>query len=130
MTQRIISRIAIYLLSAVMIIFGIYHFQHPRELLVFVPSNVPIGIYWVYIVGVAFILAALSFITNKWVKVAAYLLAALLIVFVLIIHVPNFRQAGDAQMRQTAFINILKDLALAAFALHIAGSADSHGVKY
>jgi len=130
MTQRIISRIAIYLLSAVMIIFGIYHFQHPRELLVFVPSNVPIGIYWVYIVGVAFILAALSFITNKWVKVAAYLLAALLIVFVLIIHVPNFRQAGDAQMRQAAFINILKDLALAAFALHIAGSADSHGVKY
>jgi uncharacterized membrane protein len=130
MTQRIISRIAIYLLSAIMIIFGIYHFQHPHELLVFVPSDIPIGINWVYIVGVAFILAAISFITNKWVKVAAYLLAALLIVFVLIIHVPNFRQAGDAQMRQAAFINILKDLALAAFALHIAGSADSHGVKY
>lgn len=130
MTQRIISRIAIYLLSVIMIIFGIYHFQHPHELLVFVPSDIPIGINWVYIVGVAFILAALAFITNKWVKVAAYLLAALLILFVLIIHVPNFRQAGDAQMRQAAFINILKDLALAAFALHIAGSADSHGVKY
>jgi hypothetical protein len=33
-------------------------------------------------------------------------------------------------MRQNALINLLKDVALAAFALHIAGSADSHGVKY
>ena len=130
MTQRLISRIAIYLLSAVLIIFGIYHFQHPRNLLVFVPSNIPGGINVVYVVGGAFILAALSFLTNKWVKIAAYMLAALLIIFVLIIHLPNYRDAGDAAMRQGALINMLKDTAIAAFALHIAGSADSHGVKY
>jgi uncharacterized membrane protein len=130
MTQRIIAKIAIYLLSVVMIIFGIYHFQHPRTLVVFVPSNIPGGIYWVYGVGVAFILAALAFITNKFVKIAGYLLALLLIVFVLTIHLPNYNQAGDPEMRQTAFTSMLKDLALAAFALHIAGSADSHGVKY
>ena len=130
MTQRIISRIAIYLLSVVMIIFGIYHFQHPRNLVVFVPSNLPGDINWVYVVGVAFILAALAFITNKWVKLAGYLLAALLILFVLVVHLPNYREAGDPEMQQGAFINMLKDTALAAFALHIAGSADSHGVKY
>jgi uncharacterized membrane protein len=130
MTQRLISRIAIYLLALVMIAFGIYHFLHPRNLLVFVPSNIPGGITWVYVVGTAFILAALSFITNKWVKVTGYLLAALLIIFVITIHLPNFRQAGDFAMRQEALISMLKDTALAAFALHIAGSADSHGVKY
>lgn len=130
MTQRIISRIAIYLLSVIMIIFGIYHFLHPRNLLVFLPANIPGGITWVYVTGVAFILAALAFITNKWVKLAGYLLAVLLIVFVLTIHLPNYREAGDGDMRQGALINILKDTALAAFALHIAGSADSHGVKY
>jgi len=130
MTQRIISRIAIYLLSVVMIIFGIYHFQQPRSLLVFVPQNIPGGITWVYVVGVAFILAALAFITNKFVKLAGYLLAALLIIFVITVHVPNYNQAGDPEMRQSAFISMLKDTALAAFALHIAGSADSHGVKY
>lgn len=130
MTQHIIARIAIYLLAIVMIAFGIYHFLHPRNLLVFVPSNIPGGITWVYIVGVAFILAALSFITNKGVKITAYLLAVLLIIFVITIHLPNFRQAGDDELRQAALINILKDTALAAFALHIAGSADSHGVKY
>ena len=130
MTQRIISRIAIYILAIVMIAFGIYHFLHPRNLLVFVPSNLPGDIKWVYVVGVAFILAAIAFITNKGVKIAGYSLAILLIIFVITIHVPNFRQAGDEALRQGALINILKDTALAAFALHIAGSADSHGVKY
>ncbi len=130
MTQRIISRIGIYLLSAVMIIFGIYHFQSPRSMVVFVPANMPGGITWVYVVGVAFILAAVAFISNKFVKLAGYLLALLLIIFVLTIHLPNYNHAGAAEMRQEAFLSLLKDLALAAFALHIAGSADSHGVKY
>jgi uncharacterized membrane protein len=130
MGQRIISHVAIYLLATIMLVFGIYHFQQPRNLLVFVPLYLPGGLTWVYIVGAAFILAAISFITNKFVKLAAYLLAALLIIFVITIHVPNYNQAGDAEMRQAAFINALKDTALAAFALHIAGSADSRGVKY
>jgi uncharacterized membrane protein len=130
MSQHIISRVAIWLLAIVMIIFGVYHFQQPRSMLVFVPENLPGGITWVYVVGVAFILAALSFITGKFVKLTGYLLAALLIIFVVTVHLPNYNQAGDAEMKQSAFINILKDLALAAFALHIAGSADSHGVKY
>lgn len=130
MTQRIISHIAIYLLSIVMIVFGIYHFTQPRSMLVFVPQNLPGGITWVYIVGLAFILAAISFITGKFVKITAYFLAALLLVFVLTIHLPNYSQAGNPEMKQNAFINLLKDLALSAFALHIAGSADSHGVKY
>lgn len=130
MTQRIISRVAIYLLAIVMIVFGIYHFQRPRNLLVFVPENIPGGIIWVYVIGGAFILAALAFISNKFVKLAGYLLALLLLVFVITVHLPNYNQAGDPEMRQEAFINLLKDVALAAFALHIAGSADSHGVKY
>jgi uncharacterized membrane protein len=130
MTQHFISRVAIWLLAIVMIVFGIYHFQQPRSMLIFVPDNLPGGITWVYVVGAAFILAALSFITGKFVKITGYLLAALLVIFVITVHLPNYNQAGDAEMKQNAFINILKDMALAAFALHIAGSADSHGVKY
>jgi uncharacterized membrane protein len=130
MTQRIISRLAIYLLSAVMIVFGIYHLQHPRNMLIFVPENLPGGITWVYVVGTAFILAAIAFIANKFVKPTAYLLALMLIIFILTVHLPNYNQAGDAEMRQNALISLLKDTAIAAFALHIAGSADSHGMKY
>lgn len=44
---HIVSRIAIYLLAVVMISFGIYHFQHARELVVYIPSSLPGGIMWV-----------------------------------------------------------------------------------
>ena len=120
---HIVSRIAIYMLAVVMISFGLYHFQNARDLIVYIPSSVPGGIVWVYFVGAAFILVGLAFIFNKMVKAAAYLLALLLLIFIVIIHIPNYLEAGDKEMRSMAFINILKDLAIAGFALHIAAGA-------
>lgn len=130
MGQRLISKIAIWILSIVMIRFGIYHFQEPQRLMEYVPGNLPGGINSVYVVGAVYILAAIAFITNKFVKIVAYLLAVLIVASVLMIHLPIYNEAGSADVRQQALIAILKDLAIAAFALHIAGSADSHGVKY
>lgn len=123
MNQHIVSRIAIYILAIVMLFFGIQHFLHPYDLLVKVPDFLPGGIAWVYIVGVAFILAALSFVTNIWVRTAAYLLALLLFIFVLTIHLPNFMDTADPVYRQMALTNLLKDSALGAFALYIASNA-------
>ena len=129
MNQHIISRIAIYLLAIVMIVFGIYHFRHPKELLIYIPAFVPGGIIWVYFVGGAFILAALAFITNRLVGLAGYLLAVLLFIFVLTVHLPNYLNSGDPDMRQIALVNLLKDTALAAFALYIASNARGQRVN-
>ena len=120
---HVISRVAIYLLSIVLFAFGVFHFIHPHDLLVYVPNFMPGGIIWVYFVGAAFILVALSFLTNKLVKFAGYVLAVLLIIFILSIHIPNYLNAGDKEMKQMALINLLKDTAIAAFALHIAAGA-------
>jgi uncharacterized membrane protein len=120
---HIISRIAIYLLSVVLIFFGIFHFMYPRELLVFVPVSLFGGIKWVYVVGAALILVGLSFLTNQFVKFTGYLLAVLLLVFILTVHVPNYLQAGQLEMKHQALINILKDTAIMAFALHVAAGA-------
>ncbi len=120
---HIVSRIAIYLLAIVMIIYGIFHFLNPHDLLVYVPEWVPGGILWAYFVGTAFILVGIAFITNKMVKVAGYLLAALLFVFILTIHLPNYLNAGSKEMQSMALINLLKDTAIAGFALHIAAGA-------
>ena len=130
MKKHIVSHVAIYLLSLVMIVFGIYHFMYPMNMMEYVPSGLPGGILWVKIAGGAFILAAISFIFNKQVKLTAYLLALLLFIFVFAIHFPAYFSGGTEETRQDALINILKDTALAAFALHIAGSADSHGIKF
>ena len=120
---HIISRIAIYILSVVLIIFGVFHFVNPRDLLVYVPLSLVGGITWAYIVGAAFILVGLSFLTNQFVKFTGYILAAMLVIFILTIHLPNYQHAGDRDMRQMALINILKDTAIMGFALHIAAGA-------
>ena len=118
-----ISRISIYLLAVVMLTFGVYHFLNARELLVYIPSFLPGGIIWAYLVGVAFILVGISFITNKMVKVSGYLLAVMLLIFIVTIHIPNCLHAGDKEMRSFAFINVLKDTVIAGFAMHIAAGA-------
>jgi uncharacterized membrane protein len=120
---HIVSRIAIYLLAVVMIVFGVFYFLNPRDLVVFIPEYVPGGILIAYFVGTAFILVGISFITNQMVKYAGYALAILLFIFVLTIHLPNWLSAGDKEMKTLAFINLLKDTAIAAFALHIAAGA-------
>lgn len=120
---HIISRIAIYLLTVVLFAFGVFHFLYPHDLLVFVPAFMPGGIMWVYFVGAAFILVAISFLTNKMVKLSGYVLAVLLIIFILSIHIPNYLNAGDKEMRQMALISLLKDTAIVGFALHIAAGA-------
>ena len=129
MKKHIVSHIAIYLLSAVMIFFGIYHFKNPKAMMGYVPANLPNPILWVKLVGAAFILAAISFIFNKYVRIAAYLLALMLLIFAFGVHWDIYTNSSG-ETKRNALIDILQDTAIAAFALHIAGSADSHGIKF
>ncbi len=123
MKEQLISRIAVIILAIVLIVFGIYHFMQPRVMITFVPNFLPGGITWVYVVGTAFILAGIAFILHKWVKLAGYLLALLLICFVLLIHLPNYLHSGDINEQRLSFMNLLKDSAIAAFAMYVASNA-------
>jgi uncharacterized membrane protein len=123
MNQHLISRLAIWLLAIVMLMFGIYHFRHPENMLIYVPPYLPGGVVWVYFVGGAFILAAVAFMINRYVSLAGYLLALLLLIFVALVHWPNYRESGDAEMRQLALVSLWKDTALAGFAIYIAANA-------
>ncbi len=120
---HIISRIAIYALAVVLIILGILHVSQPHELVVYIPVSIPGGIIWTYFVGIAFIVVGVSFILNTWVKFTGYVLAVLLLVFIVPIHISNTLYAGDKEMRTLAFINLLKDAVIALFSLHIAAGA-------
>jgi uncharacterized membrane protein len=127
---HIVSRIAIYLLSIVLIIFGIFHYKYPYDLLVYLPGFLPGGAFWVYLTGTAFILVGISLLVNKYVKIASYLLAFILLIFILTIHIPNAINAGDATFRQIALINVLKDTAIMGFALHLAAGAHNQHLHF
>ncbi|MBS4065103.1 MAG: hypothetical protein KGZ74_11120 [Chitinophagaceae bacterium] len=127
---HIISRTAIYILSFVLIAFGVFHIMNPYDLFVYVPEFLPGGVLWVHITGAALILVGLSFLTNRFVKLTGYLLAILILVVILGIHLPNAMNAGAPEMRRLALVNLLKDAAIFCFALHIAASASQQHLSF
>ena len=61
--------------------------------------------------------------SNILVRTAAYLLALMLLIFVFTIHLPQYLDTADNDYKQITLVNMLKDTALAAFALYIASNA-------
>ena len=66
-----------------MAIFGLFHFMNGSQMAGMVPSFIPGGIFWVYLTGLALVLAAVAIIIQKQARLASLLLAAMLILFVL-----------------------------------------------
>jgi len=69
--------------------FGMEHLVAPRELMTIVPAWMPWRLFWVYFVAAALFAAALSFVARKCMRPAAFWLAALFWIFVLLTIVPG-----------------------------------------
>ena len=114
MNKNLVSKVAQIVFALTMLVFGFFHLSNADAMKAMVPAFVPGGVLWVYVTGIALVLAALAFILNKKVKLAAYLLGVLLLMFVLTIHLPHLLD-GD----QNSMSMILKDTGLAAAAFFI-----------
>lgn len=97
-------------------IFGILHFMMAENMSGMVPDFMPGGVLWVYLTGVALLAACVSFVIQMQVRLAAILLALMLVIFVLSVHLPAVMSGSE-----TAMPNLLKDLSLAGGALILAG---------
>ncbi len=95
-------------------VFGVLHFINAGMMQGIVPSFMPFKAFWVYLTGVALILACISILTKVQIKLASLLLALMLLIFVLTIHLP-------AAIKGMSLVNLLKDISLAAAALLVAG---------
>lgn len=93
--------------------FGIMHLMAGEQMGGMVP--IPGGSIWVYVTGLAMVAFGISVILGKLDKLAAVLLALLLILYVLLIHLPGAMK-GD----QMATAGLLKDIGLAGGALMFA----------
>jgi len=115
------TTIARILFAIPFLVFGIMHFMKGSQMAGYVPSFIPGGVFWVYLVGLALIAASVSILIQKKAKLACLLLAILLMIFVLTIHIPALFGYGTEGM-QLAPIMMLKDLALSGAALFFSGS--------
>ncbi len=112
------SKIAEFIFALVIGMFGIAHFMKTEMMAGMVPAALPgAGSLWIYITGAALILAAVAIITNIQKTLACYLLAAMLIIFVLTLHL---KPAMNGDMG-----SLLKDTGLAMAAILIG----NRGVK-
>ena len=78
-----------WLFASMFAIFGLLHFGPLEFTLDYIPSYLPFPVFWVYLVGVALIAFSVSAWTGTLDKLAAVLLALMLLLFVLMIHVPR-----------------------------------------
>jgi uncharacterized membrane protein YphA (DoxX/SURF4 family) len=102
-----------------MLIFGIFHFINADKMGGMVPDFIPGGVFWIYLTGAGLIAASISFIINVQARLAGFLLAGMLMVFVLTIHLPGVINGAEATS-QMAMMGLLKDFGLAAASLLIA----------
>jgi putative oxidoreductase len=99
-------------------IFGLNHFLFLDFYIGTVSSFIPLGPYTVILTGVFLIMASLSIIFNKYIKVSTILLSVLLLIFILTIHIPGL---FDPEKWKFALIELLKDTSLLGGSLMIAG---------
>jgi putative oxidoreductase len=124
--NKITGFLARILISLPLLVFGLFHVANAPMMAGMVPPYVPGGVAWVYITGVAMILAAIAFITGKQARLAGFLTALLLTVFVVTVQLPGMTKAVDATdavgnaYKMAAFAGFFKDLGLVGASLLIA----------
>jgi uncharacterized membrane protein YphA (DoxX/SURF4 family) len=105
-------------------ILGLNHFFMKDFYLGQMTSFIPGGGYTILLVGFALMVASLSIILNKYIKIACYSLAFLLLLFILTIHIPNIMTEMNSTL---GMIELMKDISLMGGALMIAGNVHENG---
>ena len=100
-------------------IFAAEHFLAARDLSAIVPRWIPGALFWTYFVGAALLAAAISFITWRYVRWSASLLAVLFLIFVATIHLPNLTKHLHERLFWTIAV---RETAFAGGAMVLAGS--------
>ncbi len=96
--------------------FGIGHLLNGSQMGGYVP--IPGGVIWIYVTGIAMILAGIAAITKIQGSTAMLLLALLLFIYIASIHIPSLMKPETMQM---GLGMLYKDMGLMGAALLLAG---------
>ncbi|MBI3179059.1 MAG: DoxX family membrane protein [Deltaproteobacteria bacterium] len=102
-------------------VFGLFHFMNAKPMGEMVLAGWPIATVLVIVAGVGLLAACVAIIANRMARLACLLLAALLLVFVVTLHIPGIIRAADEMARMMPMIGLLKDISLMGGALTFAG---------
>lgn len=94
---------------------GLLQLMNARGMAGVVPNYMPAPTLWVYFTGFCLIAGAAGMFLGKYDKLAATLLAVLMVIIVLLVHVPG-AMAGT-EMSRVSLSMLLKDIGLAGGAM-------------
>ncbi len=97
-----------YLLLLFLLGFGLKHLSDGAELAGMVPPFFPGGIVWIYLTGIAMILAVVSGLMGKWDKLAFTLAGVMILIFASTIHLRGVLDGGNPRV----LFDLLKDIGL------------------
>jgi uncharacterized membrane protein len=109
------------LFSITIISFGINHFLYAKEASDYIPSWVPIHIFWMYFTGIALIGSGIAIILKIKRELIATLLGTMIFVWFIILHVPKVIASPFADMKDEVTSAFLA-LAYCGIAFVIAGA--------
>jgi uncharacterized membrane protein len=84
-----------------------------------VPAYMPLRLFWIYFVGVALIVAAVSIATRIQVRWSGLLFAIMMFLFVAMIHLPGALASGD----RATWTIVIRELSFGGAGLVLAGIA-------
>lgn len=107
--------------------FSIDHFLYAKEAAGYMPAWISHPVFWIYFAGVALLAAGVAILIKMKVRLAAMLLGAMILIWVIILHIPKAMAAPLAQNEgevTSAFIA----LAYSGIAFIIAAEAGGHSI--
>jgi len=102
--MKILSWIGRIIFGLSFIAFGVNHFRKTAKIADFIPDYIPWQTYWVYITGVAFILAGISIAIQYKSKIASICLAVMIFLFIVILYLPDISSSKMAVATYSTFI--------------------------
>lgn len=112
--MKFLETLGRFIYAVPFIFFGASHFMKARPMSNMMLQGWPLAEGLVYISGLGLILAGISIIINVKARLACFLLAALLLIFIIGLHLPVVLDGGTSI---TAMTSLLKDTALLGAAL-------------
>jgi uncharacterized membrane protein len=82
------KKVFLFIMAFIYAAAGIYHFVNPRFYKILMPEWLPYHSFFNYSSGIAEIILAVMLLIERTRKISAYLIIAMLVVFLFAIHIP------------------------------------------
>jgi uncharacterized membrane protein len=89
----VIMMIGRFMFAVSLVVFGVQHFMYAEFVGTIVPAWIPWHLFWAYATGAMFFVAAFSLMINRMVLPVAGALAAMFLLWVVVLHTPRVAHA-------------------------------------